>query len=109
MCALPFTIIYLTAIPESKNCNYSFEMRSIKALLLLLVLATSALTTPRPPPNIARAVPDFHQVIRNPAPIDERNSVLDALKDRFNGFLDSLSGRAAPRVDVDIEQPDTIV
>jgi len=78
-------------------------MHSTTALLPLLAFAASVLAAPTPPQLAARAVPNLHEVIRNPAPIDSRlHAGLNLLGENIGV---DISTRAVPAVEKEIEPP----
>lgn len=83
-------------------------MHSSTIVLPLLAFAASVLAAPTPLEAVARAVPNVHEVIRNPAPIDNRFvAKLQAL-----GLLKTdvvISTRAVPKVETEIDDPSKIV
>jgi hypothetical protein len=85
-------------------------MHSATVLLPLLALAASVIAMPMPPHPLVRGVPNVHEVIRNPAPIDERISVNAGLKSFLEDLVDiQISTRATPKVEKKIKDPSTIV
>jgi hypothetical protein len=78
-------------------------MHSITALLPLLAFAASILAAPTPLQPVARTVPNLHEVIRNPAPVNEK---LHAGLNLFGGGIDvDFHTRAVPAIEKEITPP----
>ena len=76
-------------------------MHSATALLPLLAFNATVLAAPAPLHSVARGVPNVHEVIRNPAPVDDRCLLglnLEILK-ALGLCSPKFHGRAAPAVE----------
>lgn len=82
-------------------------MHSTTIFLPLLAFAVGALAVPTPPHSLSRAMPNLHEVIRNPAPVDYRaGAKLDVGGKKVDV---QVSTRAVPKVAAVIDDPDEIV
>ncbi|KAF2824246.1 hypothetical protein CC86DRAFT_52442 [Ophiobolus disseminans] len=81
-------------------------MHSVAALLPLLAFAASILAAPTPLQPIARTMPNLHEVIRNPTPVDSRTHVgLNILGAEIGVNVDT---RAVPSVAKEIKPPNEV-
>ncbi|KAH7063967.1 hypothetical protein BKA63DRAFT_538115 [Paraphoma chrysanthemicola] len=74
----------------------------------LLTLAASVIAIPTPSKFQARDIPNVHEVIRNPAPIDARIIVKAGIKPLLKTSDINISTRAIPKVEKEIKDPSTI-
>ncbi|KAL6710959.1 hypothetical protein ACN47E_006834 [Coniothyrium glycines] len=68
-------------------------MHATAALLSLLALASISVAAPMPQQQVARAVPDLREVIRDPMPIDAQADI-NQVKDTIVHIVGSLLGHS---------------